>query len=121
MVKLQHWYHNAIIGTGCSDLWLFEAESIEKTLFRRMDALRFDAIVNMTSFCEMEVSDVNAYLEMASHRLIEGGLFVSVNHKQCVNNFADWDIPTVLRCVKDEPFIHLPHYRGDLMIFERRN
>lgn len=84
---------------------------------------RYDAAVNMTSMCEMDIDQAVFYRKQLERTLRPGAPFISVNHEYCVGasrrqwGFDDsphWEI------VRDEPFPHLPDKRGQFMVWLRK-
>lgn len=81
---------------------------------------RYDVAVNMNSFCEMALDQVHFYRDQLARAVKTGGIFISVNHFQCVGAAADeWGFEGAFMRMKDRPFPHWPDKRGALTIWLR--
>lgn len=80
---------------------------------------QFDFAMNTRSFCEMDLSEVNAYFARLDEVLVPGGRFYSVNHDECKNKFVDWRVPRGWKLV-DERIYPLPWKTGAKFAWKER-
>ena len=53
-----------------------------------------DLAINVSSFQEMETSQIKNYIELIDHALTPGGMFLCVNRSQKVSNWEDYPWPS---------------------------
>ena len=71
--------------SGSASVKFVVSEDIEKVLKKE-----FDVIVNVTSFGEMELSEVRRYFDLVSGTLAPGGIFYCCNRKEKLSAFAEY-------------------------------